>query len=56
MGAGHAGPSGPSGRYEALHETAFIYAFLLDSLDLTPSPPADSETVGRATSGAAPRR
>jgi oligopeptidase B len=29
MGAGH---GGPSGRYDYLHEIAFIYAFILDTL------------------------
>ena len=32
MGAGH---QGPSGRYDAWKDEAFVYAFILDTLGLT---------------------
>jgi oligopeptidase B len=35
MGAGH---GGPSGRYEAWKDEAFVYAFILDALDLGDAP------------------
>ena len=38
MGAGH---GGPSGRYDAWKDEAFVYAFILDALDLT-----DAEPIG----------
>jgi oligopeptidase B len=34
MGAGH---QGPSGRYDAWRDEAFVYAFMLDTLGLTPA-------------------
>ncbi len=36
MGAGH---GGPSGRYDAWRDEAFVYAFVLDALGLTGTPP-----------------
>ena len=35
MGAGH---GGPSGRYDAWKDEAFVYAFILDSLDMADAP------------------
>ena len=36
MGAGH---QGPSGRYDAWKDEAFVFAFMLDALGLAPAPP-----------------
>ena len=44
LGAGH---GGPSGRYDAWKDEAFVYAFILDALDLTaegPNPGGSSRT------------
>lgn len=38
MGAGH---GGPSGRYDAWKDEAFVYAFILDALGLTDAEPID---------------
>jgi oligopeptidase B len=35
MGAGH---GGPSGRYDAWRDEAFVYAFVLDALDMADTP------------------
>ena len=55
MGAGH---GGVSGRYDALHEIAELYAFLLLALGLTDVPPATAgaATPPRAFRGADPAR
>jgi oligopeptidase B len=42
MGAGHAGPSG---RYDAWRDEAFVYAFILHALGLA------EEAVGAGASG-----
>jgi oligopeptidase B len=40
MGAGH---GGPSGRYDAWKDEAFVYAFILDALGLTEPPSSSTE-------------
>jgi len=43
MGAGHAGPSG---RYDAWRDEAFVYAFILDAVGLADGSPIPYPTTG----------
>jgi oligopeptidase B len=45
LGAGH---GGPSGRYDAWKEEAFVYAFVLDALGIAERPPAAPPRAGRS--------
>jgi oligopeptidase B len=47
LGAGH---GGPSGRYDAWRDEAFVYAFILDALGLTGEPAVTAVTVESSNS------